>query len=145
MKRINLDRIAVCVLAVMIASAAIAAKYTRYNEIYFETPVVDLAAGTNTIGTSPHESGTLYNQATTSSATLALPDAAVGLAYHVAVIAAGTVVIDPQASDKIVGLGSAAGDRVRNIGTIGDHLSLVGVSTSSWAVVGEHGTWSDIN
>lgn len=144
--KLNLERAVILTLAmVMVVSASFAAYYTRYDEIHFKVPITALAAGENVLATTPHESGSLIYQLTTSEATATLPDAAAGMLYHFAVIAAGTVVIEPQASDRIFGLASAVGDRVRNVGTVGDHVTLVGINSTTWAVISEHGTWSDIN
>lgn len=146
-KKITIERamILAVVLALITMGAFSASNYTRFDQVYQKAPVVNLAAGANAVDTTPHVSGTVFAQGTTSAATVTLPDAASGLLYHFAVVKAGTVVVDPQASDRIFGLGSAAGDRVRNVGTVGDHLSIVGIGDATWAVLSEHGTWSDIN
>lgn len=104
----------------------------------------------NTDGTevlTAGQSGAVITNTTAVALTVTLPDAAAGLVYHFTVLGVAAVNIDPSTTaDQIKGgLTDSGGDKIQNAGTVGDHITLVGVNGSTWLPISEHGTWSDAN
>lgn len=95
--------------------------------------------------------GVLHN--VKKSLTITLPPTIAGLAFTIrnACVAAGasslvdgTVTIAPNASDKIIGFGTAAtaNKAIINAGKLGDEVQLIGNGVDGWNVVKATGNWT---
>ncbi|MFH0809380.1 MAG: hypothetical protein V2A77_02745 [Pseudomonadota bacterium] len=73
-----------------------------------------------------------------------LPAAVAGLQYTFVVMAAQNMDINPDAADQILVLTNAVGDAIRSA-TAGNTVTLLAVDATNWVVVGEKGTWADVN
>jgi hypothetical protein len=91
---------------------------------------------------------TLINFGATDEITVTLPDVSlstVGYQYCIYVYSAYTVTIKPATGDQIHALTNAAGDRIQNVGTVGDSICLLNITSADWAPMQEVGTWSDVD
>ena len=67
-----------------------------------------------------------------------------GCTLTFAVLNATNFDVNPDNADTILTLTNAAGDSIRNA-TVGSTVTIRAVGTTSWAVVGINGTWTDNN
>jgi hypothetical protein len=74
-----------------------------------------------------------------------LPVAAAGLVCTFQVIAAQTINLNPNGSDRILALTDANGDSVLSPATPGSLITLYSPSANNWAPLGRDGTWADNN
>jgi hypothetical protein len=77
---------------------------------------------------------------------IVLPEAstAIGMQFTIVTITAQNNDVNPDNADIIVGLTDVAGDAIRNA-TVGNTVTLAAVSASQWVVIGNYGTWTDVN
>ncbi len=75
-----------------------------------------------------------------------LPEAstAIGMYYTFVTVAVQNLDINPDNGDQILVLTNAAGDAVRNA-TAGNTLTLLAIDATNWVVIGEKGTWTDVD
>ncbi len=113
-----------------------------YTLVGFEVEVYD---NTTTYTVLATQSGAiLTNQGDSDGTEFDLPADPTGLVYHFAVVETQSLVIDPNSTDQILGLTNAGGDSITE-GTIGDSVTLIGVSTSEWVAYTGIGAWPDTN
>lgn len=92
------------------------------------------------------QGSTFTNAGATGATTLVLPSVStlpVGAKVRFIVIAAQTVYIDPNASDRIFPTCAADGYRLTNTGVIGSSVTLEYSHADGWSIVAESGTWTD--
>lgn len=89
------------------------------------------------------DSGLVYtNYGSFGTITFTLPTTAQnGMCYRFIVAAAQTLEILPGSTDKIL-YSTAADNKKIYANTIGNTITIVGLSTGDWAVIGVNGTWS---
>lgn len=77
---------------------------------------------------------------------LSLPEAstAIGVTYTLVVVTAQNLDINPDNGDTILVATNAAGDAIR-CATAGDTITLMAVDATNWVVLGQTGTWADVN
>jgi hypothetical protein len=87
-----------------------------------------------------------FHQAS-GAATWILPAVASGMSTCVYSTGANAVVVDPNASDRIVlnGTALADGDSITSASAAGDFICLIADSASGWTTLGRSGTWTDTN
>lgn len=80
----------------------------------------------------------------TATATITLPPVTVGALLTLYSTTAAAVMVDPNASDRIVLDGAPGGDgkKVTSASAAGDFLTLIGDSANGWTVIGRSGTWT---
>lgn len=112
---------------------------------YYGRPI---AVSANYTATQSESGATLLNFGATGEIMITLPDVSlstVGYRYCFYVYSAYTMTIVPFAGDQIHALTNAAGDRVQNVGTLGDSLCLLNITSADWVPMQEVGTWSDVD
>lgn len=102
-----------------------------------------LTAATATTITASQCGRTFYN---TGAVVINLPEASTALGCKLTFVTlnATNFDINPETSDRILVLTDANGDAIRNA-TLGNTVVLHAVSASQWVVVGQTGTFTDIN
>ena len=112
---------------------------------YYGRPI---AVSTDYTLTQATSGSTLVNFGATGEITITLPDVdltTVGYQYCFYVYDAYTITIKPATGDMIHALTNAAGDRIQNVGTAGDSICLLNITSVHWAPMQEVGTWSDVD
>ncbi len=93
------------------------------------------------------EAGTVQtNSGASGPAVWNLPEAstAIGMSFTFVTVAVQNLDINPDDADQILVLTNGAGDAVRNA-TAGNTLTLLAIDATNWVVVGEKGTWTDVD
>ena len=101
-----------------------------------------VAASATTI--TADQCGSTFSNA--AAVQMELPEAStvIGCKLTFVTLNASNFDINPDDADQILVLTNAVGDAIRNA-TVGNSVTLQAVSASQWVVVGEKGTWTDIN
>jgi hypothetical protein len=89
--------------------------------------------------------GIVTNTGAGAGIVLTLPVAVVGMKTTIWLTAAQDVDINPQDGTTILALTDASGDAISSAATIGNTITLVALSTTSWGAISSSGTWSDAN
>jgi hypothetical protein len=107
--------------------------------------VVSPADGDYLVTATDVNAAIVTNASQTQARTYTLPAAAAGMVVSVYVIAAQTVKIEPNGTDRIQTLTDAAGDSVTSDAVRGTFITLGCLAAGSWEVLGLNGAWSDTN
>jgi hypothetical protein len=105
-------------------------------------PATIAVAATNPYTITAAESGKIF--VTSQASHLDLPADPTGgvagsLRYTFVVNHASAVEIDPNGTDLIAGFGTAG--QVATSSTVGDTITLIGISATQWAIESSNGTW----
>ena len=84
------------------------------------------------------------NEGAGAGIVLTLPAATAGMCVTFVVVTAQNLDINPNGTNRILGLTDANGDAIRSA-TIGDTMRLCAVNGTQWASIGSRGTWADVN
>lgn len=88
--------------------------------------------------------GQMYNNVGTSKAVeIELPAAVAGMSFTVRVSAAYTIKLDPNGTDRIDVLTSAAGDYLISDAVVGSFIQLKCEVAGHWVMWGMNGTWTE--
>ncbi len=112
---------------------------------YVHVTSVTAHAATGNVTAAECYGGIVTNTGAVGAAVLTLPVAVVGMRLTVWLTVAQDVDINPQDGTTILALTSDAGDAISSAATIGNMVTLVALSTTTWGAVGSSGTWSDSN
>jgi len=99
-------------------------------------------ASTSTIATE--QCGTMFINSATATMTLPTATSSVGCVLHFAVANASAFIVNPNGTDRILGLTDANGDAISN-STVGGTVTLRAMNATQWVVMGSYGTWTDAN
>jgi hypothetical protein len=83
-------------------------------------------------------------QLATGAGTWVLPAVAEGMSVCIYSTTAAAVVVDPNASDRIIydGTAGADGENLTSASAAGDFICLIGDSADGWIALGSSGTWT---
>jgi hypothetical protein len=100
---------------------------------------------TDTITAAQCHGSVITNTGSTGATVYTLPAATKGMVVQFTLTVAQDVDVNPNGTDLIVGYGCSAGDAISSDATKGTKVTLQCLVAGEWDVVGDRGTWTDVD